>query len=478
MNPVAELIQPEVAELIREGRYLELREALHGIVAADVADVVAALEPADAAIAFRFLTRDDAGEAFAYLDAEHQATLIQELGAQGAVRIVEGMDPDDRVRLLDELPPEVAQRIVASLSPEERKTTQAILGYPVGSVGRLMTPDYVKIRPEWTISQALEHIRKTGRDAETINVVYIVDDAGVLIDDIRLRQIIFADPGAAVETLMNRTFASLRADQPQEDAVRTLTKYDRVALPVVDSRGVLLGIVTHDDIADVAQEEFTEDIQKLGGMEALDEPYMSISIRKLVRKRVTWLAVLFVGEMFTQTAMSGFEHDIERAAVLATFVPLIVSSGGNSGSQATSLIIRAMALGEVTLKDWWRVMRRELVAGSLLGLLLGMIGVLRIHVWGWLGWFRKAQPDSHGQYTAESLAAQQHFHLLAVAIGVSVLGVVLWGTIVGSMLPFILKRCRMDPATSSAPFVATLVDVIGVLIYFGSAVVILRGTLL
>lgn len=478
MNPVAELIQPEVAELIREGRYLELREALHGIVPADVADVVAVLEPADAAIAFRFLSRDDAAEAFAYLDADHQARLIQELGAQGSVRIIEGMDPDDRVRLLDELPPEVAQRIIGSLSPEERKTTQAILGYPIGSVGRLMTPDYVKLRPEWTIAQALDHIRKNGRDAETINVLYIVDDAGVLIDDIRLRPIIFADPAASVESLMNRSFVSLRADQPQEDAVRTLTKYDRVALPVVDSRGVLLGIVTHDDIADVAQEEFTEDIQKLGGMEALEEPYITISIFKLVRKRGTWLAVLFVAGMFTQTAMAAFENDIERAAVLATFVPLIVSSGGNSGSQATALIIRAMALGEITLKDWWRVMRRELIAGTLLGLLLGFIGILRINVWGWLGWFQKVDPKNPGEFTAESLVAQDHFQLLAVAIGVSVVGVVLWGTLVGSMLPFFLKRLKLDPATSSAPFVATLVDVVGVLIYFGSAVLILRGTLL
>lgn len=480
MNPVAELIQPEVAELIREGRYLELREALHGIPKADVADVMAALAPDQAAIAFRFLTRDDASEAFAYLDAEHQAALIHELGAAGSVRIVEGMDPDDRVRLLDELPPEVAQRLIASLSPEDRKTTQAILGYPPGSVGRMMTPDYVTLRPEWTAAQALEHIRKKGRDAETINVVYIVDDSGVLIDDVRLRQVLFADPSATVESLMNRSFTSLKADQHQEEAVRLLTKYDRVALPVVDSRGVLLGIVTHDDIADVAQQEFTEDIQKLGGMQALDEPYMTISLFRLVRKRGTWLAVLFLGEMFTQTAMSGFEDDIQRAAVLATFVPLIVSSGGNSGSQATSLIIRAMAVGEITIKDWWRVLKRELAAGMMLGLALGLIGLLRIHIWGWLGWFRKINddPDAAGQYTTESLAAQEHFHLLAVTIGVSVVGVVLWGTLVGSMLPFLLKKVKLDPATSSAPFVATMVDVIGVLVYFWVAVMVLRGTLL
>jgi magnesium transporter len=479
VNPTAELIQPEVCELIREGRYSELREALHGIPPADVADVVSVLEPSEAAVAFRFLTRDDAGEVFSYLDAEHQQALIQELGAQGSVRIVEGMDPDDRARLLDELPPEVAQRLIASLNPEDRKVTQAILGYPPRSVGRLMTPDYVRILPEWTVAQALEHIRKNGRDAETINVVYVVDDQGVLIDDIRLRQLLLAEPGATVGSLMNRNFVSLRADQDQEEAVRALTRYDRVALPVVDSRGVLLGIVTHDDIADVAQEEATEDIQKLGGMEALDEPYMSITLMRLVRKRGTWLAALFIGEMFTQTAMAGFEHDIERAAVLATFVPLIVSSGGNSGSQATSLIIRAMALGEITMKDWWRVMKRELAAGALLGLFLGLIGILRVHIWGWMGWFLKKDPDgAPGTYIKESITAQHHYDLLAASIGVAVLGVVLWGTLVGSMLPFLLRKLRLDPATSSAPFVATLVDVVGVLIYFGAAVLILRGTLL
>jgi magnesium transporter len=386
------------------------------------------------------------------------------------------MDPDDRARLIDELPPACAQKIIASLSPEDRKTTQAILGYPPKSVGRLMNPDYIRLMPDWTVAHALEHIRKHGRDAETINIVYVVDSSGVLIDDLRLRQILLADPGTTIESLMNRNFVALRADQPQDEAVKTMSRYDRVALPVLDSRGVLLGIVTADDVADVAEEEATEDMQKMGGMEALDEPYASISMFRLVRKRVGWLAILFVGEMFTQTAMAGFEHDIERAAVLATFVPLIVSSGGNSGSQATSLIIRAMAVGEITLRDWFKVFRRELAAGALLGMILGAIGLLRLNIWGWLGWYRKKLPD--GTFDPESLAAQEHFHLLAVAIGVSVVGVVLWGTLTGAMLPFILKRCKLDPATSSAPFVATLVDVVGVLLYFSAAAAILRGTLL
>jgi magnesium transporter len=338
-----------------------------------------------------------------------------------------------------------------------------------------MTPDYVRLRPEWTIAHALEHIRKFGRDAETINILYVVDDKGVLIDDVRLRALLFSSPEDSVESLMTRNFVALRADQPQEEAVRAMSRYDRVALPVVDSRGVLLGIVTVDDVQDVAEEEATEDIQKLGGMEALEEPYITISMAKLVRKRVTWLAVLFLGEMFTQTAMAGFEDELKRAAILSTFVPLIVSSGGNSGSQATSLIIRSLAVGEITTADWFKVFRRELTAGALLGLILGAIGVLRIHIWGWLGWFKQYE---HGHVVEDSLKVQAHYHLFAVCIGVAVLGVVLWGTLIGSMLPFVLKKIKLDPATSSAPFVATLVDVVGVLVYLGAAVLVLKGTLL
>lgn len=478
MNPTAQLLEPEIRELIRDGHYSELRHALHHVPPADVADILSELNPADAAVGFRFLQRDDAAEVFTYLPGEKQQEIIDRLGAADALKVIEAMSPDDRVQLLDEMPDSVAQRIVASLSAETRRQTQAILGYPPRSVGRLMTPDYIRVRPDWTIAHALEHIRKWGRDAETINVVYVIDEKGVLIDDLRIRQIFLADPAQPVESIMNRSFVALKADQPQEEAVRLLQRYDRVALPVVDSRSVLIGIVTHDDVADVAQEEVTEDIQKMSGMEALDEPYMTISLARLVRKRVSWLAVLFVGEMFTQTAMAGFEQDIEKAAVLATFVPLIVSSGGNSGSQATSLIIRSMAVGEISLGDWWRVMRRELVAGAALGGILGVIGILRVHIWGWMGWFRQPEHATGVGFDDTSLLVQQHYHLLSVTIGIAVLGVVLWGTVCGSMLPFLLKRLRLDPATSSAPFVATLVDVVGVLIYFGAAVLLLRGTLL
>lgn len=465
MNPTAALLEPEVRELIQEGRYSELRAILHELPFADVADIFSELEPSQAAVGFRFLKRDDAGEVFAYLSQEKQEQLIQELGAEGAVRIVESMSADDRAALLDELPAEVAQRIIASLSPHERKVTQAILGYPPKSVGRLMSPDYIRLRPEWTIAQAMDHIRRYGKDAETINVVYVVDDKGVLIDDIKLRPIILADPSATVESLMTHQFITLKADDPQEEAVRQMNRYDRIALPVVDSRGVLVGIVTVDDVADVAEEEVTEDIQKLGGVEALEDPYMSVPILVLVRKRGTWLALLFLSELLTTTTLGYFEETIEKAAVLALFIPVIISSGGNSGSQASTLVIRAMALQEVRLADWWRVLWRELRCGVLLGAMLGLIGLLRIQLWGWLGWWRDA-------------GASAHYDALGATIFASLVGVVLWGSIMGSMLPFVLKRVGLDPATCSAPFVATLVDVTGIIIYFACAITVLRGTLL
>ncbi len=476
-NPTAQLLEPEVRELILEGRYSELRAILHELPAADVADILAEMTPEEAALGFRFLPRDDAGLVFSYFSQEFQEDVLQKLGEEGSVNVVEAMHPDDRARLLDELPAEVAQRLIASFSPETRSVTQAILGYDPRTIGRLMTPDYIRLKPEWTVAHALEHVRKHGRDAETINVLYVVDEKGLLIDDLRLRQVLLSSPDATVESLMNHSFISLSADQPQEVAVQMMSRYDRLALPVVDTRGVLMGIVTADDVADVAEQQATEQMQKMGGMEALDESYMATPLWRLTRNRITVLAVLFLGEMFTQTVMAGYEEEIARAAVLATFVPLIVSSGGNSGSQATALIIRALAVGEITLRDWWRVFKRELAGGILLGVGLGVVGIVRIHIWGWLGWFIKHDKET-GKVIESSQRVQDHYQLLALTIGVAVLGVVLWGTVIGSMFPFLLKKVKLDPATSSAPLVATLVDVMGVLVYLTVAGLLLRGTLL
>ncbi|MCZ7615649.1 MAG: magnesium transporter [Ignavibacteriaceae bacterium] len=336
-----------------------------------------------------------------------------------------------------------------------------MLGYPENSVGRLMTPDYVAVRRDWTVAETLDYIRKNGEDKETLNVIYVVDEKGKLVDDIRIREIILSPLDKKISDLMEENFSALNVHDDQETAVEVFKKYDRVALPVVDNYGILIGIVTVDDVLDVAEEEATEDIQKLGGVEALEEPYSTMPFFSMIKKRVGWLTVLFIGEMLTASAMGFFEDEIAKAVVLALFVPLIISSGGNSGSQAATLVIRAIALGEVTLKDWWYIMRREILSGLTLGLVLGIIGFLRIFIWA-------SFSNIYGN----------HWMLIAFTVGFSLIGVVLWGTISGSMLPFILKRFGLDPATSSAPFVATLVDVTGLIIYFTFALFFLSGTLL
>ncbi|MGD9690354.1 MAG: magnesium transporter [Phycisphaerales bacterium] len=462
MNPTAALLEPEVHELISSGNYAELRDVLHGLPPADVADLLSGINPEQAAIAFRFLPRDDGAVVFTYLDPAQQEALVRQLGDRGAVKLIEAMQPDDRVRLLDELPPEVAARLVASLPPEDRKETQAILGYPPRSVGRLMTPDYIRIRSEWSVARAIDHIRRHGRDAETINVVYVIDDAGMLVDDMRLRTLILAEPDASIESLMNRQFVALRAEQPQEEAVEALQKYDRVALPVVDSRGALLGIVTHDDVADVAQQAATEAMQKLGGVEALEEPYISTPYRALIRKRAVWLCILFAGQLLTATVIEHFEARLAAATFLLAMMPLIISSGGNSGSQAASLLIRAIALREVTFADGWRIARKELAMGLSLGSILGVLGTGRIVLWHHFGW------ADYGE----------HYLLVAFTVGTSLVAIVMWATLTGALLPLVLRRCGLDPATSSTPFIATLMDVTGLLIYFTVAIVVLSGSVL
>ncbi|MBS0190041.1 MAG: magnesium transporter [Planctomycetes bacterium] len=473
----AELLAPDIAELVQEGAFSEVRNALHGLPAADVADILATLEPSQAALAFRFMPRDAAADSFSYLAPELQERLINDLGAEGSVRVIEAMSADDRARLLDELPESVAERLVASLSPQTRASTQAILGYPPRTVGRLMTPDYLKVKADWTVAQALDHIRRHGRDAETINVVYVVDESGKLIDDLRLRQVFLADPAAKIEDLMNRNFVALKADMPQEEAVQLMARYDRTALPVIDSRGNLIGIVTADDVADVAQQEFTEDIQKVGGMAALEENFAQASVQSLVKKRAPWLALLFVSELLTSNTLRFFDDEIQKVVVLSIFVPAIISSGGNSGSQSSTLVIRALATGEVVMKDWWRVIRRELVVAVMLGLIIGSLGFLRVSLWGLMGWWKETHTDAAGKVIVDS-SVQDHYLRLAAAISISLIGVVLWGSVMGALLPFGLKKMKLDPAGSSTPFVATLVDVTGIIIYFTVAIVILKGTLL
>jgi magnesium transporter len=451
-----------IRELIRTQNYDRLRQELCEIHFPDVADMIIELPPEEEAVIFRVLPKEQASAVFSYLPLDAQEELIHSLSSNVMLGIIDGMTPDDRVRLLEELPAEVTRRLLDSLSPDELKSARLLLGYPENSAGRYMTPEYVAVKPEMTAAQALETIRRTGRGKETLNIVYIVDDAGKLVEDIRLGSLVLADPSTPLMEIQDPPMISVKATDDREELLRTFQKYDRVALPVTDDAGKMLGIITIDDVLDVAEARNTEEMQRMGGSEALDAPYPSVSVWTMVRKRGGWLSALFLGEMLTATAMGYFEAEIAKAVVLALFVPLIISSGGNSGSQASSLIIRALALRELRLRDWFRVFGREIFSGILLGGVLGAIGFLRIVLWQHL------HLTSYGP----------HYMLVAITVWVSLIGVVTFGTLAGAMLPFLLRRLGFDPATSSAPFVATLVDVTGLVIYFTVAFFIMRGTLL
>jgi magnesium transporter len=459
---VGKILEPEIRSMIEARDFAALREVFREWPPADVAEVILDLPEDEQVIIFRVLPHHLAADVFEYIGVEEQQQLLRAMAHEQVVGILNEMAPDDRTALLEELPSDAARKLIRFLTPEERHVATALLGYPEDSVGRLMTPDFIAVKEDWTVQDVLAYIRAYGQDSETLNVIYVVDERGKLIDDIRMREFLLKPLTSPVRDLMQKTFVALNVTDSQRDALNMFRKYDRTVLPVIDSTGVLLGIVTVDDMLDVAEQEATEDIQKIGGMEALDEPYTTIPFLRMVKKRATWLIILFLGEMLTATAMQGYNSEIERAAILAMFLPLIISSGGNSGSQATTLVIRAMALGELRLRDWFRVVRKELLSGLSLGLILGTIGFFRITLWQYLHIF------NYGQY---------HW-LIALTVGAALVGVVLWGTLSGAMLPFLLRRCGLDPAASSAPFVATLVDVTGLVIYFNVALLILRGTLL
>ena len=444
-----------------------LRELFREWPPADVAEVILDMDEDDQVIIFRVLPHALAADVFEYIDVEAQRKLLRAMAHEQVVGILNEMSPDDRTALLEEMPSAAARQLIRLLTPDERRIAQSLLGYPEGSVGRLMTPDFIAVYEDWSVKDVLDYVRENGQDSETLNVIYVVDERGKLIDDLRIREFLLRPLGARVSGFRDRTFVALKVNDSQEEALNAFRKYDRAALPVVDSNDVLVGIVTSDDMLDVAEEEATEDIQKFGGMEALDEPYMRISLWRMVRKRAGWLIVLFLGEMLTATAMANYQNELAKALVLALFLPLIISSGGNSGSQASTLMIRAKALGEVNLRDWWHVMRREVQAGLLLGLILGIIGVIRVGSWA----IADERYFHHQPYG-------EHWPLVALTVGVALVGVVLWGTLSGSMLPFLLRRVGADPAASSAPFVATLVDVTGLIIYFSIALLIMRGAML
>ena len=451
----------ELAAAVHERDFSRLRDITRNRPASDLAGVLTDLNPEDQVVVFRLLPRKDAAAVFEYLEPEQQEWLLKAMAQEDVAALLSNMAPDDRTAFLEELPAAATRQLLSLLTPAERSVALTLLGYPEESVGRLMTPNYVAVREQWTIREALDYIRTHGQNSETLNVIYIVDQQGMLVDDLGIRELLLTSLDAKIADLMDRRFIALKATDDGHTAVQLFRQHDRTALPVTDTAGMLIGIVTIDDVLDIAEAAATAEIQKIGGSEALDEPYMKIGMMSMVQKRAGWLMFLFIGEMFTATAMAFFEAEISRAIVLAMFVPLIISSGGNSGSQASTLAIRALALGEVGVKDWWRVARREILAGLALGTILGALGFIRVSLW-----------------STFSNAYGPHWLLVALTVAIALIGVVLWGTLMGSLLPFALRRLGFDPATSSAPFVATLVDVTGLVIYFTVASLILRGTLL
>ena len=452
---------PEQFEaIIKTEDKLQIREFLDDQNISDVAKLVEEFPEFESSIIAN-MSVHRAASVFKILDLAAQKRIIQELPPNTTATLLNDLPADDRTDFLEELPSNVVRELIKLLDPDERKITLSLLGYPENSIGRLMTPDYVYVYPGNTIEEVFSTIRKYGIDSETINVIYVINEKGELLDDIRIRDFILNPPDKKVSELMDDRFIALHPEDDQEMASEVFKMNNRVALPVVSKSNKLLGIITIDDILWVAGEEFSEDMQKMGGTEALDEPYLDVPLFKLYKKRIIWLIILFAGETLTIAAMSSFQKTLEQVLVLSTFIPLIISSGGNSGSQAATLIIQALALGEVKVEDWWRIAKREIQSGLFMGVTLGIVGFFIIfggyHFFGLFG---------------------EHYIRIGFAIGTAIIGVVLWGTIMGSMLPLLLKKLGADPATSSTPFIATLVDVTGLLIYFGTAFLLLKGVLL
>lgn len=460
-SKIKEVPYPSIETLISEGDIEALKEALNDLSPFELAELITNKNEEEQGILFRALSQPIALQTFDFLPTHIQRMLLHRLSTMQAASLLKAMTPDDRTSFLQDLPKDVIDELIKLLPFDERMLTLTLLGYPKGSIGRLMTPDYIAVKMSWTIKEVLDQVQKQGPKSETINVIYVVDEDGKLLDDINLKDLLKMPQQAGVQSIADSKFVALSVYDNEEKAFYAFKQHDRFALPVIDEKGILLGIVTIDDILRIASQEATKDIQKLGGMEALNEPYMQAPFLELMKKRASWLIILFLGEMFTATAMGYFEEEISKAVVLALFLPLIISSGGNAGSQASTLVIRAMALGEVKLRDWLKIIKLEVLSGIVLGSILGVIGFFRVSIWNLFS-------NIYGE----------HWFLIAITINMSLIGVVLWGTLSGALLPLVLRRVGIDPATSSAPFVATIVDVTGLIIYFLIAIYTLKGTLL
>lgn len=454
-------LEEQFEAVIKTEDKLQIRDFLNDQNISDVAELIDEFPDYESSIIAN-MSVHRAASVFKILDLPAQKRIIKTLPPNTTASLLNELPADDRTDFLEELPSNVVRELIKLLDPEERRITLSLLGYPENSIGRLMTPDYVYVYPDNTIDEVFATIRKYGKDSETINVIYVINNKGELLDDIRIRDFILNPPDKKVSELMDERVVALHAEDDQETASEVFKMNNRVALPVISKSNKLLGIVTIDDILWVASEEFSEDMQKMGGTTALEEPYIEMSIPKLYRKRILWLVILFFGELITIGAMQHFQDEIAKVVILATFIPLIISSGGNSGSQASTLIIQAMALGELTIADWWRIMKREIFSGLMLGSTLCLLGFSVISIW------HLFSPATFGI----------HYLRIGLTVGLSLMGIVLWGSLMGSMLPLILKRLGADPAASSTPFVATLVDVTGLIIYFSVAFLLLSGTLL
>ncbi|TVQ97242.1 MAG: magnesium transporter [Deltaproteobacteria bacterium] len=440
-------LTPEIHALIQQQSWPALRELLEEYTAADIADLMLEISAAERLLVFRCLPRDLGSEVFSHLDVEEQDELIRQFTDQETRHVLATMTPDDRTALFEELPAEVTVRLLNMLDPEDLREAKQLLGYPDESAGRLMTPDYVAIRAHWTVARALDHIRKYGHDRESINIVYVRDAHGRLLDELRLRQIVLAPADATVSELMDRSVISLSAFDDREVAVRLMRKYDISALPVVDSEGVLLGMVTFDDVLDVAEEEATEDIHKGASVAPLRMSYDRAPITLLYGKRIGWLTLLVIMALASSGVIAIFEETLEAHIALALFMPLLIDSSGNVGSQSATLMIRALVTDDVKLNQWARVLFKEFGVGLLLGVTLGALSAL-------LGIFR-------GDW------------MIGVVVGLTMVSVVLFANLVGTILPFILTKLRLDPATASAPLITTIADASGLFIYFSIASVVL-----
>lgn len=446
MTEQADIIEfnAEALEWLVEQREIStLRNLLAAQPVPEIVSEIVELEPAARALVFRLLAHDPAVEVFSNLEVDEQDELLQHLSDQETRRLLADLSPDDRTLLFEEMPGEVTQKLFKLLSPEDLAETRALLGYPEESVGRLMTPDYIAIRPSWTIERAIEEIRKEGKDSETVNRVYVIDRQGKLLDSIRLRQLILAEPKDTVKEIMTYQPVSLSAFDDREEAVRQMRDYDVFVLPVVDSDNVLLGIVTFDDVLDVAEEEATEDIHKSSGMMALRKSYRNASPWMLVRGRIGWLAVLVVAHLFSSGALAANEAKLQASVALAFFVPLLIGTGGNSGSQAATMMVRALVTDDIDLSHWWRALLKETLVGIMLGVGLALLA-------SGLGYYRGGMD-------------------IAKVVGISMVTIVLVANLVGVLLPFILSKLKIDPTTASSPLIATICDVMGLMVYFGIA---------